>query len=195
MLDKCRLSIFIDGGHYNAIQKYHVTNFDFILFVNEIQQNLSEQVGPLELLHIFYYDCLPYTDTYSLPEEKDALTRRRSYFNFLRAQPAVRVREGVLVKRIQPDGSTFVQQKKVDLLLGLDIAEECSKQLMSHMALISGDADLVPAIEYASHKGVQIWLFHAPRSAETCADALWSAADGRIEIDENFARAINKRPI
>lgn len=191
-----RLSIFIDGGHYNAIQKYYKTNFDFTLFIEQVRTCLNNQAGQFELLHIFYYDCLPYTNGASTPEEREALTKCRSYFNFLRAQPAVRVREGVLVKHIQSNGEITLQQKRVDLLLGLDIAEECNKQLMSHMVLVSGDADLIPAVEYASHKGVQVWLFHAPRTSNSCADTLWSAADGRIEISTEFTTLVSKsRPI
>lgn len=183
-----RLSIFIDGGHYNALQRYHLTNFNFLYFVQEIQKHLPQ---PADLLHIFYYDCLPYTSTDSSPEELEALYKRRSYFNFLRSQPAVRVREGTVVKRTLEDGRVVFQQKRVDLLLGLDIAEECSKKLMTHLALIAGDADFVPAVEFASHKGVQVWLIHGPR--ELHSDALWSAADGRIEVDEVFARKVSKR--
>ena len=178
-LSKNSLSMFIDAGHYNALQKVFQTNFDFLHFVDEVQKSLAERVGPLELSHIFYYDCLPH------PDEVDAIPKRRAYFNFLKAQPGVQIREGTLVKR----GDTY-QQKGVDLLLGLDVAEECNKRLMTHLVLVTGDADLVPAIKYASHKGVQVWLFHGPRY--TYADTLWSAADGRVEIDEDFVRRISR---
>jgi uncharacterized LabA/DUF88 family protein len=182
-----RLSIFIDGGHYNAIQRHYQTDFDFPRFLNEVQKRLTEEVGLLSPLHCFYYDCEPYTDINSTPEEKEASSKKRAYFNFLRSQ-IVRVREGAVAKRTLDNGQTVFQQKKVDLLLGLDIAEECSKRLMSHLALIAGDADLVPAVEFASHKGVQTWLIHGPRNM--CSDTLWSTADGRIEIDANFVKKV-----
>lgn len=184
-----RLSIFIDGGHYNAIQRYYQRDFDFLKFLQEAQNRLIEQIGVLSPLHSFYYDCEPYTDVNSSPEEKEALSKRRAYFNFLRSQ-TVRVREGTVVRRALDNGQATFQQKKVDLLLGLDIAEECSKRLMSHLVLVAGDGDLVPAVEFASHKGVQTWLLHGPRNM--CSDSLWSAADGRIEIDSNFASLISK---
>lgn len=185
-----RLSIFIDGGHYNVLQKSLSVSFNFLSFIREVRKCLSQDVDDLKLLHIFYYDCLPYTDVDSSLEEKEALPKRRAYFNFLKAQPAVRVREGQVVKRVLDNGQVVYQQKQVDLLLGLDIAEECDKKLMTHLVLVAGDGDLIPAVEYASHKGIQVWLFHGPR--DVYSEALWSAADGRIEINNDFAQRISR---
>lgn len=182
-----RPSIFIDGGHYNAVQKYYQTGFDFPRFMNEARNRLTREIGTLNIIHTFYYDCEPYTDINSTPEEVEILTKRRSYFNFLRSR-TITVREGLAVKRTAEDGQASYHQKRVDLLLGLDIAEECNKGLMSHAVLISGDGDLVPAVEFASRRSVQVWLLHGPRSA--CSDSLWAAADGRIEIDPEFAKKV-----
>ena len=189
--ERNRLSVFIDGGHYNAIQRYYQADFDFPLFMQEARKRLSEEIGPLSVVHTFYYDCEPYIDGDSTAEQKEALSRRRSYFNFLRTQ-SVRVREGTLVKRTAENGQVTFQQKRVDLLLGLDIAEECSKGLISRLVLVAGDADLVPAVEFASRREIQVWLLHSPRSV--CSDALWLVADGRIEIDAEFARLVSKSP-
>ncbi len=183
-----KLSIFIDGGHYNATQRYYQISFDFLKFMKNARERLTDEIGPIDIVHTFYYDCEPYTDSESTDEQKKALAKKRAYLNFLRAR-AVRVREGTLVRRIT-EGQITYQQKRVDLLLGLDIAEECNKGLISHLVLVAGDSDLVPTAEFASHRGVQVWLLHGPR--DICSDALWAVADGRIEIDENFARLISK---
>lgn len=185
-----RMSVFIDGGYYNAMQRYYQTDFDFLYFTEEVHKQLAAKAGLLDTVHTFYYDCEPYTDVDSTAEELEALSKRRSYFGFLRTN-SVRVREGVVVKRTTESRLVTYQQKRVDLLLGLDIAEECDKGLMSHLALVAGDADLIPAVEFAGHRGVQVWLLHGPRG--TYSSALWTAADGKIEVDINFVRKIAKQ--
>lgn len=184
-----RLSILIDGGHYNAIQRYYQTNFDFLRFMEEARKLLAQEIGPFRIAHTFYYDCEPYSGVDATPEEREALSKRRAYFNFLRTQ-LVRVREGALIKRETSGEPPVFQQKRTDLLLGLDIAEECMKGLVSHIALVAGDADLIPAVEFASHRGVQVWLLHGPR--DMCSDALWAAADERVEVDIELIRKIAK---
>lgn len=180
------LSIFIDGGYYNVMQTTFAVNFDFARFLSAITELLSQSVGPLTLLHTFYYDCLPWYDSTTTPEEYTAVIKRQSYLNFLRTHMSVLVREGKLVRH-----KGFFVQKKVDLLLGLDVAIECKKGLLTHMVLVSGDGDLAPAVEHASHNGVQTWLLHGPRN--TYSDDLWRLADVRVEMSTDFVKNISKR--
>lgn len=171
------LSIFIDGGYYNTLQRNLGIYFDFSKFLDKIKQTIESLIQrDLSVVHTFYYDCLPL-------DEKD---KKASFFRYLQSVPTVQVREGRLVKR---DESAL--QKGVDLLLGLDIAEECHKRLITHLALVTGDGDFVPAVETASRAGVQTWLIHAEEE-DGYARPLWSAADGRIPINREFTSNIGK---
>ncbi len=176
------LSIFIDAGFYNNLQLHYHANFDFVLFKKHVEQVLSDTVGPLNMLHVFYYDCLPFADG----SESDSLHKRQTYFNFLRTQPGVIIREGTVMRH----GDTYIQ-KGVDMLLGLDMAEECNKGVVTLIGLVAGDADFLPAIRYASSRGVQVCLLHGPKG--TYADSLWSSADKRIEIDSDFVSKIARQ--
>ena len=55
-----------------------------------------------------------------------------------------------------------VRQKLVDMKIGLDIASIALKRVATHMVVISGDADLVPALKLARSEGMQV-----------CLDPLW----------------------
>ena len=92
------------------------------------------------------------------------------------------------------DGHPIFTQKRVDLLLGLDAALLAGRRLVTHIALVAGDGDFVPAAEAVKGEGVSVWLFHGPRygsdGRSTYAYDLWLAADERHEMDEAFLRNI-----
>ena len=88
------------------------------------------------------------------------------------------------------DGHPTFQQKRVDLLLGLDIALLSAKQQITHMALLAGDGDFHPAVKVAKQEGVSFWLFHGPRG--TYSRELWQEADERIEFDTAFMKAVRR---
>ena len=105
--------------------------------------------------------------------------------------PRFEVREGRLQYRGQkPDGSPDFVQKRVDLLLGLDVALLSAKQQITHMALLAGDGDFHPAVAAAKQEGISFWLFHGPRG--TYSRELWQAADERIEFDATFMDTVRR---
>lgn len=87
-------------------------------------------------------------------------------------------------------GKPIFQQKRVDLMIGLDIAGLAAKQQITHAALLSGDSDLLPAVEAAKREGVVVWLVHGPQS--TFARELWNLADDRLSIDRGFMQRIER---
>lgn len=194
-----RASIFIDGGYFNMIQATAGANFDFVKFTSTVLEVLSEKLSqPVELLHIFYYDSLPYSSQVPSDEERLATSKKRSFFGYLKTIPGVRVREGYVSKRTV-NGQALLSQKRVDILLGLDIAEHSSKGLMKYLVLVSGDGDFVPAVEFASSHGVQVWLVHgtkngtSPKGNTTSySEPLWTLADGRIEITTEMVERFRK---
>ena len=81
-------------------------------------------------------------------------------------------------------GEPLFVQKRVDLLLGLDFALLSTKQRISHIALVAGDSDLIPAVQVAKDESVSTWLFHGPRN--TVHQDLWREVDERYEITREF---------
>ncbi|KIX15173.1 NYN domain-containing protein [Dethiosulfatarculus sandiegensis] len=81
--------------------------------------------------------------------------------NWIISQDQVRL---LLKKRIsvddlsESDVAPQIEQKAVDMKLGLDIATLAQKKLVDSLILITADSDLVPAIKLAKNEGLQIGL-------------------------------------
>lgn len=56
------------------------------------------------------------------------------------------------------DVMPLIQQKAVDMKIGLDIASIVTKRLADKLILITGDADIVPAIKFARQEGMQVGI-------------------------------------
>ena len=51
-----------------------------------------------------------------------------------------------------------IEQKGVDMRIGLDIATLALKRIVDAIVLVTGDADLVPAIKLARREGLQVFV-------------------------------------
>lgn len=197
-----RLAIFIDGGYLDALARDEFNVWvDYQKFTDQITATVASRTPePVDTLRTLYYHCLPYQSNPPSPEEAKRFGQKRRLFEALRRLPRYQVREGRLMFRgLNADGNPIFQQKRVDLLLGLDFALLAGKNQITHAALVTGDSDLVPAIEVARTEGVQIWLFHGPRKSKvdgtsTFASELWTGADERIELDQDFMNRVAMPP-
>lgn len=59
---------------------------------------------------------------------------------------------------VESDFELSIQQKGVDMRIGLDISSLAQKRLVSKIVLISGDSDFVPAAKYARREGIDFVL-------------------------------------
>ncbi len=141
-------------------------------------------------MRTYFYDALPYQGNPPTREETDRFGKRRSFFAALGRLPKFKVRAGRTVRREPPAGQPTFHQKGVDLMIGLDIATLSLKHMITHAAILSGDGDLLPAIELAQEEGIVVWHVHGPSDAY--ADVLWSAADNRLPIDSAFMAAVQR---
>lgn len=197
-----RLAIFVDGGYLDKLAENEFQiRIDVEQFVNKILQVVvGKTPESVDLLRTFYYHCLPYQSNPPTGDEAIRYGKKRSFFSALRRIPRFAVREGRLAfKGIDSTGKPIFQQKRIDLLLGLDFALLSGKRQITHAAIISGDSDLLPAFAVAKDEGILVWLFHGPKKSRTdgspsFAQELWEAADERFEIDSNFMRSIERSP-
>jgi uncharacterized LabA/DUF88 family protein len=189
-----RLAIFLDGGYIDHISR---REFDISLSYGKLSLAITAEVAtrsadPVELLRSFYYNCLPYQSPRPSPEESIRLSKSMSFMDHLRREPRYEVRLGRLKYRgNDADGQPIFQQKRVDLLLGIDITLLAGKHQISHAAILAGDSDLIPAVEVAKQEGVCVWLIHGPARSRTSgsttyARELWDIADERIELTQKF---------
>ena len=154
-------------------------------------QSRAKTSDTLDLLRTYYYDSLPYQSDPPTQEERERFAGKRRFFQALRRIESFQVREGRLALRgYDYRGQPMFQQKRVDLMLGLDFALLSSKRQITHAVLIAGDSDFIPAVEVAKQEGIAVWLFHGPgrtsESRSTYAEELWVAADVRFELTQDF---------
>lgn len=188
-----RLAIFIDGGYLANLAEHQFHKWvDHEKLSNEIRDIIAGSTRePLDLLRTYFYDSLPYQSNPPSNDEAQRFSRKRSFFSALQRLPNYTVRQGRLMYRgDDARGRPIFQQKRVDLMIGLDIAGLAAKRQISHAALLSGDSDLLPAVEAAQQEGVAVWLVHGPQS--TYARELWNLADDRLSIDLGFMQRVER---
>lgn len=195
-----RLAIFVDGGYYNALaERHYKTRIEFPKFIEEIRSRIADKTPEsVDILRTYYYDCLPYQTRTPSATERQRYGKKLGFFNYLETLSRVQVRQGILAYRGRNrQGNPIFQQKRTDLLLGLDFAEQSTKRQISHVGLVAGDSDFCPAVEFAKRESICVWLFHGPKvSPETAectyAEALWQCADERCEIDQAFIDKVKR---
>ena len=177
-----RLAIFVDGGYLTNIVRPIGIRIDFRKFSGLVRAKLSEKVEePLDLIRTYYYDCLPWRGDSPTEEENRRYFAAKNFFDVLRSIPRFDVREGRLQHMgSKPDGSPILRQKRVDLLLGTDIARLCLRGRVSHIALLTGDSDFLPAVDVAKEEGVSVWLLHG--DSKTYAGELRQRADDALHL-------------
>ena len=75
----------------------------------------------------------------------------------MRSQAIKSVVEGkraVAPEDLEPD----IEQKGVDLRIGLDIARLSLRQLVDAIVVVTGDSDLIPAFKFARREGIRVYL-------------------------------------
>ena len=181
-----KMAIFIDGGYINHLFKdnFVIGNYsiDYEKFVKWIS-------GDSTILRAYYYDCLPYKPFNSTRIERERFSKKQKFFFSLEKIPRFCVRQGKLAYRGDDDtGHPIFTQKGVDLLLGMDLGSIVSTRKVDEVAIVAGDSDFIPVVEFAKKEGVIVWLIHGPSG--TYHTDFWQATDERKEITQEIANNV-----
>ena len=189
-MDRC--AIFIDGAYVDKLFHNHLggVRVDY----GKLSALLSTGSN---LLRTYYYHCLPYQSSPPTVEERSRFSSAEKYMTALSRLPRFQVRLGKLEFRgQQADGSKIFAQKRVDILLGVDMVELAATHQISKAILVAGDSDFLPAIEVVKRHGVLTVLWHGTRGGHgrqsTCHNDLWDMCDERFEIDANIATKVSR---
>lgn len=99
------------------------------------------------------------------------------------------MRLGKLAFRGTQDGRPIFEQKRVDILLGVDLVQLAAKHQITDAMVLAGDSDFLPAIEIAKQEGVVVHLFHGASPH----NELLTRCDERVRIDDEIVDAIRRR--
>ena len=131
-----------------------------------------------ERIRTYYYTCSPYQSPIPTPEENE---RKRNYDKFkynLQRLPRFEIKEGKLVKR-----DNKITQKRVDVLIAIDMVKLSYTNQIQKAILISGDSDITPAIKAVKDAGVLTELFYV---SDAISDELYESSDDRKEITQKL---------
>jgi len=159
----------------------------------DFQKLTIDIAAPDELLRTYYYHCLPYQSDPPTPEERQRFASRQRFFAALSRLPHFQVRLGKLVCRgVDQKGEKIFVQKRVDTMVGVDMALLAGKGKITRLALLSGDSDLIPAIQAVKNEGVVITLWHGSYSKETSpSQELYDICDDRVVLSpERISRLL-----
>ena len=185
-------AIFIDGGYLEKVLVHnHPGKFiDFEKLANKL-------AGSDTLLRAHYYHCLPYQSSSPTPDEATRYSKKHKFFTKLGYLPRFDVKLGRLIYAgNDSDGNPVFIQKRVDVMLGVDMVLLASKAKITDAILISGDSDLIPAIEVVKSEGVVFTLWHGLFAVKETRPSreLHQMADERNELDESFINTILLTP-
>jgi uncharacterized LabA/DUF88 family protein len=174
-----RVAIFIDGGYVDKVVERELAGqrFDFLKFS-------AEAAGIDERLRTYYYHCPPFQSSPPTDDERGRTARADAFYLQLTRLPRFEVRKG----RLQRIGTLF-QQKRVDVLMAIDLVHLASTKQIQRAVLVTGDSDLVPAVDVAKFEGVIIDLYYHPNSVHR---ELFDAVDDRHAIDDALIRKVGR---
>lgn len=184
-----RLAILIDGGFITkalAVKKKQFPDAqDIEAECQRIRAHADLQA--LDLVRIYFYDSPPASGVLTNPIDGTVLDLGKTkvhqthtvLLNDIELLPNFALRRGELVARgwkigekalkrllktpASPTAKDLVpniQQKGVDLRIGVDVARLALRQIVQVIVVVTGDSDLVPAFKFARREGVRIYLDH-----------------------------------
>jgi uncharacterized LabA/DUF88 family protein len=168
-----RAAIFIDGAYLlswakkqNVTPKYHDLS-DFLL------KPLRKSV-PLDLLRCYFYYCAPWMSPEPTENEKRRMVEHELFMEEIGKIERWSVRLGKLQKR-REGYKEYFEQKRVDVLLSVDMVRHAAAGHIQHAIVLAGDSDFIPAIEAVKESGTTVTLWYG--EANTVHKDLVSLAD------------------
>lgn len=210
-----RLALLMDGGY--VIKRFQQTRHRFPsgAAVRSLADQLRARCGSQVLYRIFFYHADPYrgSQRHPLTGERIEFDRTRPARNHDRLLKELEVAEDFAVRRGEltfrgwrvnaaveralrdsnrnPSSDDFVPvlaQKGVDMRIGLDIAALALKRLVDTVILVTGDADMVPAMRFARREGLRVGL--SPLGFEGIRRELRAHADFLLDWEPESAAMV-----
>ena len=170
-------------------QLYRIFNYDCMpaskgVFNPVTKKTYELSQSPMHGWAIDFFDCLKKKRKFALRFGK--LSETQAYYNL---KPNI-TKELLLGKKqisdiTEQDIKLYIDQKGVDMKIGLDIASLAYKHQVDQIVLISGDSDFVSAAKLARREGIDFVL--DPLGATVKPD-LFEHIDGLRSCDNKFKK-------
>jgi len=152
-----RAAIFIDGGY--ILNQFKQSNIepDWEELADYFLAPLRQSV-PLDLLRCYFYYFPPYISQEPSDDEIERMKEFETFTETVLSNDRWAMRLGKLQKRKEGNKDVF-EQKRVDVLLSVDMVRHAAAGHIQHAVLIAGDSDFIPAVEAAKESGVTLSLW------------------------------------
>jgi uncharacterized LabA/DUF88 family protein len=158
---------------------------DIVALRDEIRA--QEELKSYELLRTYFYDAPPSVESISMPvsgepkhlAETERYKHAQSLYDQLELKPGFALRMGET--RVNPyqwrmkqravkqllkapraladnDFDPDINQKGVDIRIGLDMARLALRDMVRAVVVVTGDSDFVPAFKFVRREGVKVML-------------------------------------
>lgn len=185
-----KFAILVDGGFIKKKLKARNHHFPTVAEITtEIERVKTHQaLSGLSLLRVYFYDAPPASGTLRNPIDNALVDlsahpdhgRNLSLLQSIEMLPDTAFRQGetanhgwalgdAALKNITEHGTRpltandfvpNIEQKGVDLRIGLDIARLSLCKMVDVIVVVTGDSDMIPAFKFARREGVRIYLDH-----------------------------------
>lgn len=187
---QCKYAILVDGGFLTKKLQSRNKRYPTVAEVEAEIERIKTHAALKDhrLLRVYYYDAPPATGVLENPVDSSQVDLSRSAHaaqsqglqQSLELQNDVALRQGETVvhgwalgdaalKNITEKGSRpltakdfvpNIEQKGVDLRIGLDIARLSLRNMVDFIVIVTGDSDFVPAFKFARREGIRVYLDH-----------------------------------
>jgi len=152
-----RAAIFIDGAYILSQFKQHNIYPDYTELEDYFLKPLRKTAS-LDMLRCYFYYCAPWMSAEPTEDEKRRMKEHEDFMREIKKMPRWAVRLGKLQKR--RDGNRdYYEQKRVDVLLSVDMVRHSAAGHIQHAILVAGDSDFIPAVEAAKESGATVSLW------------------------------------
>ena len=179
-----RIAIFIDGAYAQRVvaDEFGGVGIDFGKLADHMASGSN-------VLRTYYYNCLPYQSRPPTDQERHRFDNARRFYHALAMLPRFEVRQGRLEFRGNAaDGRPIFEQKRVDIMLGVDMVQLAAKGYIQQAVLLAGDSDFVPAVAVSKAEGVLVRLYHG----DSCHIDLLREVDERVQIDQALIDSVRR---
>lgn len=153
-----RAAIFIDGAYLLSFLKRYDIEPKYEELADYLLKPIRKEI-PLDLLRCYFYYCAPWMSPEPTDSEKKRMEEHEHLMEHLEGIERWAVRLGKLQRRW--DGyKEYFEQKRVDVLLSVDMVRHSAAGHIQHAIVLAGDSDFIPAIEAAKESGATVSLWY-----------------------------------
>lgn len=152
-----RAAIFIDGAYVLSSLKQINLAPDYKEVADFLLRPLRRSV-PLDLMRCYFYYSAPWMSPEPTETEKRRMEEHNALMQEIKSIERWAVRLGKLHRRWDGHKETF-EQKRVDVLLSVDMVRHTAAGHIQHAILVAGDSDFIPAVEAAKESGATVSLW------------------------------------